>query len=785
MSQAFWKRLSHIFGLFALAAVFGFAYFSTHLEIKDLDLWLHIGMGRYIVAHDFQIPAVDVLSCTIPGKPWNNHEWLFQILVFYIQKIWGFEGLINMQVILIMATLSILFIIGYNPEKQLGSIFALLLVVLVYQIRFTTRPDLFSLFFFAIYIWMMSHFLKKRWSVYVLFAVQVLWTNIHGFFFFGPLFVLIGLIAEWTKRHIPLPWEWNKTARLDDDEYRRLRWIFLFVVLACFFNPQTIQGAIYPVKVFFQLSGESKIFFENIVELKKPILRENIFSPDEYPYYKLLILLSFMSLIYNRRKIDIGVLLFWVIFLFFSLAAIRNIVFFAFAAYLVFVTNSMTIRMKDLVPLRIRDPRFLDMIGIFIKFYLIFWTLRLGMDLSYNGYYNLDTFERKSEYGGVSLRSFPTKAVDFLVQNKVKGNFLNDFNSGAYLVGRCSPNIKVFIDGRTEVYGPQFFKSYKSILNDAKGLGEAVERYNITGAFLHTNRSPVPPAVLNYFANSPDWVPVYFDYDAVIFVKNIPENQGLIKRFRIDWAKWSPLPADLKKIGSRNIPIFSYINRSYTLQTMNYDDLALAELEEARKINPGAGEIYKHLGKIYAKKKNYPKAFETFRLAVVFSPDDESLRFDLAMSYFEIGEYAYAAQQLRRVLEMNPNNLKAHFLLAKARVKQKLYAGGLTALKQALALDKNAVKDVLDVADLMVAQQSYEDALRAYDLVIGCGSRQEEVHLKRGIAYRKMGNVPKAIGEFRQGLKIMPGHPDLLRNLNELKSAPSPRGKKAVAPSGR
>ena len=56
-------------------------------------------------------------------------------------------------------------------------------------------------------------------------------------------------------------------GRLDDEEYRRLKWIFLFVVLACLLNPQTVRGALYPVKVFFQISGESKIFFDNIVEL--------------------------------------------------------------------------------------------------------------------------------------------------------------------------------------------------------------------------------------------------------------------------------------------------------------------------------------------------------------------------------------------------------------------------------------------------------------------------------------------------------------------------------------
>jgi len=61
---------------------------------------------------------------------------------------------------------------------------------------------------------------------------------------------------------------------------------------------------------------------------------------------------------------------------------------------------------------------------------------------------------------------YPYKAVDFIVRHKIKANIFNDFNSGAYLIGRTYPNIKVFIDGRTEVYGASFFETYQKIWQD-------------------------------------------------------------------------------------------------------------------------------------------------------------------------------------------------------------------------------------------------------------------------------------------------------------------------------
>jgi len=138
--------------------------------------------------------------------------------------------------------------------------FLLILVYLVFSLRFTFRPDLFSLMFFAFYILLLSMHIDKKWMLGVIVIIQVLWVNMHGFFFFGPVFVLIGIISEWIKRNVNLPAEWNETGRLTDDEYTRLKWCFLFVLLACLLNPGFVGGAIYPLGVFFSISGDSQIF---------------------------------------------------------------------------------------------------------------------------------------------------------------------------------------------------------------------------------------------------------------------------------------------------------------------------------------------------------------------------------------------------------------------------------------------------------------------------------------------------------------------------------------------
>ena len=146
-----------------------------------------------------------------------------------------------------------------------------------------------------------------------------------------------------------------------------------------------------------------------------------------------------------------------------ALHAIRNVALFSIVAYFALISNVSQMSFRTFFVfwdnVRIRNS-----VMIVFHVILIVGMIRYIENISLNGYFDFDQNERKEEYdGGVSLRNFPTKAADFLEYNKIKGRFFNDFNSGAYLLGRAYPNIQVFIDGRTELYGSRFFEDYKRI----------------------------------------------------------------------------------------------------------------------------------------------------------------------------------------------------------------------------------------------------------------------------------------------------------------------------------
>ncbi|MBI4309670.1 MAG: tetratricopeptide repeat protein, partial [Candidatus Omnitrophica bacterium] len=226
--------------------------------------------------------------------------------------------------------------------------------------------------------------------------------------------------------------------------------------------------------------------------------------------------------------------------------------------------------------------------------------------------------------------------------------------------GRTFPNIKVFIDGRTEVYGAQFFKTYQKVWQSGnkKIFDELARKHRITGALLNDAHQQVPSKVVRLFYGLNNWKLVYFDYDALIFLKNTPENQLVIARHAIDLAKWRPPRMDLQRLGPKRIYPFPHIDRARVLIMLKLDGPARKELNEALKIAPEAAEIYQLLGDIEARRKEYRKAFEHFRVAVMLNSGDHRSRLRLAWAYERLKDYPNALKAYERLLADKPKDAK-------------------------------------------------------------------------------------------------------------------------------
>ncbi len=152
---------------------------------------------------------------------------------------------------------------------------------------------------------------------------------------------------------------------------------------------------------------------------------------------------------------------------------------------------------------------------------------------------------RRLLHGGFDDTEFPAGAADFVVRENLQGRLFNEFDVGGYLIWRLAPERRVFIDSRTELHTPLALR-----LRDLAAAGrfrEALDEYQCTFAILSfdpRNADPQSRTLVEAVANWRDWSLVFWDDYGAVFVRDTPENRGVIERiaFRAINPEWLPGP---------------------------------------------------------------------------------------------------------------------------------------------------------------------------------------------------------------------------------------------------
>jgi len=652
-----WIKLDKIAGIVIAIGVFCLIFVLVHRAIFDLDIWLHLKAGEVILQAK-SVPSRDIFSFVVGAKPWVDHSWLFQVISYFTYSVWQAEGLISLETYTLILVFLFLFLIGYKFTKSYIET-AIFVFIAVYASmgRFNIRPDIFSLLFFTIYLYLLKFHSDKK-IIYLLVPVQILWVNFHGYFFLGILLVFLFILAEFLRRRLKfIPIGWRQESLISQEAYQNLKKLFCFIILASLANPNGLRGMLYPLFVFKEtLLGQNRVFFGFIQELQ-PTFQANRFLGG--PYYGVIAILSLVLMAFNFKRLKIIDIFLFLLFFAFSLT-IRHTPFFSFVGFIIIVSYLAPIIDKIKAGDYSRQRIYFILKYALAAFFIIWLGLKINNILDYH-YYDFEAKEFKSVFYGIDDTHYPKKAVDFVLENNIPPNMFNDFNSGAYLIGRTYPERKVFIDGRTELYGQDFFRAYEKVLQaDVPEFEKMVDKYNINAAFFSITINE-PPALVSYLYAHPQWKLVFFDDSGIVFLKDLPLNHKVISRYLIDMKKYSAPTLDTKKVGLlKRIYPAPYIKRGYLFLAFEVYDAAILEAQEALRILPGVSKAHYIIGKAYLRKGLYKEALENLRAALLSTPGNLGALIDLGECLKELQDYDLAIKTLKRALKLNKRYAPAY-----------------------------------------------------------------------------------------------------------------------------
>jgi hypothetical protein len=499
---------------------------AEKINLTTADLGRHIKNGEWVVNSGFNLheknsPLFEnFYSYTNQNFPVVNHHWGAGVIFYWIYNLAGFSGLSIFYILLSAVSFGIFFVIAKRESNfTVAAILSILLIPLIAERR-EVRPEIFSCFFAALFLWALWSWRKKELAnsrLYALPLLMILWVNSHVYFFLG-LF-LIGTF--WLVEILQLIF-----SKLSDEEFlekvrgvKSLAVVFLLSVFTALLNPFGWKGLIYPFQIF-------RNYGYTIVENKSVWFVENygIVNPN-FTLIKAVLILMILSFILiaiiNRKKIFVPYLIFAIFFGVMGWLAIRNFTllgFFALPILALNFENIFTPNQKDNLPAKEN--------GLVVAFIAI---ITVAIFANYQ-FISLHSGDR-----GIGLSPGNEAAAEFLKNEKISGPIFNNYDIGGYLIWNLPKNEKVFVDNRPEAYPDSFFSEvYKPMQENSQIFEKIEQQYNFNAIVF--SRNDITPWGMNFLKKikeNKNWVLVYSDNYVIIYLKDNELNQPIIEKFQI------------------------------------------------------------------------------------------------------------------------------------------------------------------------------------------------------------------------------------------------------------
>lgn len=465
-----------LFAVFVLAVPPFIA--SNWSVFRDGDVSWHVAAGRWIIEH-MAVPQTDPFSFTMAGKPWVAFEWGAEALYATAYDFAGFAGLAAIVTIALIALFGTLFWYLRSKAGPVALLVAFAGAYLVLQPFIMARPHVIAWPFLAVWSALMFKYRDEGRSPPLALALLIfVWANIHGSYFAG------FIVAAASALDVLIASKFDRKAFV--------RWLLFgtTILIAALLNANGIAGILHPLTI-------------SAMETLPSIGEWQPSSPRSTPAFYILLLAVTGALLWKRPSFRPGELLLLLLTLGMAFTHIRHQSVFIIIAALI-VTPKLASPVRGRAALLFRSPNearawaagaaviALAVVGV-----------RLALPIQPR-----ETF------------SNPRGLIDHVPPELRSQPVFNEYSMGGPLILN---GIRVFIDGRADMYGDDYVKTYLKITGgDWATFNRVEKKFGIRWTMLQKDNG-----LVEKLDASPDWRRVYSDEVGVIHVRRTPGTATL------------------------------------------------------------------------------------------------------------------------------------------------------------------------------------------------------------------------------------------------------------------
>jgi len=431
--------------------------------LADADLGWHIRTGDYILS-THTVPHHDLYSFSKPGAPWYAWEWLTDVLASGLHTAAGLKGIVLAAGVLISVfATSLIRRMALKGSHIMVALAIALLGVGSASIHFLARPHILTLVLLSFSVWMIeSDREQNSRRIWWLVPLTIVWTNLHGGFL--ALIAVLGLTTIGTALEV-----WLGGSGTLRSAFRYAK-ITAACAAASLINP---YGWNLHIHVGDYLQSD---WIRSVVqEFQSPSFRtENMMQ------FEALMLVGIMvaATLFRRRRIVEGL---WIVYwAHMALGSVRHVPVFVavatpiLAAELTVWWTAWTASSKKSSLPGILNQIAKDCLPGFCRGSM--WPAMVVLALVFIG----EPIKWPRDFPEVM---FPTEMVHANLDLIGKSKLLTTDQWGDYLI-YTDPKLKVFVDGRSDFYGPEVGGEYLKLISVAWDWQQIMDKYQFDLALL-------------------------------------------------------------------------------------------------------------------------------------------------------------------------------------------------------------------------------------------------------------------------------------------------------------
>jgi hypothetical protein len=488
--------------------------------LVDGDTGWHIVTGESIL-RTFRVPFADPYSHSVSGASWTAHEWLAEVLFGLSHRFMGLNGVVLVSTAVI--TLTFFFLYLFMLHRRVGAVVAVSFTILAAwasMLHWLARPHIFSIPLTLAFVVILDTYQREKVNrLWLLPPLMVLWVNLHGGYVLGLILVVL-----YTGGNLLRSFTTSDSRKEAQSASKALGVTAVATLGATFVNPHGPAILYFP----FHLIGRQYIM-DNVVEWLSP-------NFHQYTAFEFMLLLFIAVFALSKIRPDViegGTAL---LLTYMALYSVRYVPLLAVVVTPMAATRAgevfdqltqplTSLKLIDTIREIVRKVS-LNVTSLETRFVRHLWVY-VALTACFLVAANGGRFGKTQAMDYQPDRTtFPVEALDFALNNDIKGNMFNNDGWGGYIIYKSFPRFKVFMDGRSDMYGVPLLKEYVRVATAQIDCEKVLDKYDVTWIIFNAN-SPL----CQLLAERGNWKLVYADTTANILLKDIPENRELIDKY--------------------------------------------------------------------------------------------------------------------------------------------------------------------------------------------------------------------------------------------------------------